>query len=137
MRREFYNYRYMNLKISYDGKGVRATWGMGLRRDAHSPRPAFCFLRSIRREVSSFSRSFLLFILLIPIYSYILLIIDITYLYLINVFSSVVNLLVDKVFNSTESFHFRSFEILKGSYKMCPSHLFTEFCNEKRVLQLI
>lgn len=136
------SYRSFTIIMHYEsisvgsGKGGRAIWGLGLRRDAQSPRQALCFLRSICREVSPCSSAHISLFFYFPISSYILFILDITYLYLINNLCCARNFLINKVFYKYQDFHSRSYEIVKGSFEMHLLPLFMEFYNEKRVLQL-
>lgn len=120
------------------GKGGRATGGwvfdeMLRRRIGLSvffaPSVAKCL------SPSSLPSSSLNFTIL-PIIPYILFFIDITYLYLITILSFIVNLLNYSVISLSASFQLKSSKIIFGSFEMSSSDLFTEFYNEKGVLQL-
>lgn len=105
------------------GRGARATGGWVLRSDAHSPRPASCLHRSIRRGVSWFFPSFQRFLAIFRLASSqhfnILFNLDKTYLCLIRIYSRCRNVVSVSYLNAFHSFRLGSFEIRKGSFGMC------------------
>ncbi len=113
---------YVSFFRQMPGRGARATGGWVLRSDAHSPRPAFCLHRSIRRGVSLFFSSFqcfsVFFRLTFSQHFNILLNFDKAYLYLIRIFKDVINVVSVSYLESFYISRLGSYEIRKGSFAM-------------------
>lgn len=128
---------------SPSGRGGRATGGWILRRAAQTPRPAFCLLRSIRREVSfPFPSSFFCSTLRseslkdsFPIFSYILLYINITYLYLIRFLHRFDNYLYLNRFRVEDDVKKKTFGIRIGSFAIPARAQIREYFNKRGVLE--
>lgn len=132
MRGEFYNYP----AAASFGKGGRASGGWVFDETLIRRVRLSDFFAPFVAKCLSFSLFPFLSISYFPIYYYILFILDITYLYLIKAFNHFVNLLSCNSITEECLFNLPSYGINKGSSVIAPEGSFTEFFNEKGVLQL-
>ncbi|MCQ2133827.1 MAG: hypothetical protein MJY88_02565 [Bacteroidales bacterium] len=124
---------YVSFSRQAAGRGARATGGWVLRSDAHSPRPASCLHRSIRRGVSlsfpSFQRFSVFFRLTFSQHFNILFNLDKAYLCLIRIFSRCLNVVSVSYLDAFQFTRLGSSEIRKGSFTMYGEAQLREFLN--------